>query len=281
MAPPVFGDLGKAARDVFGKDFHFGVFKLNCTHKSPTGVEVTSGGSHVLESGKVNANLETKYKCSDYGLTITEGWSTENVLNTDVVIDDKIAKGLKLALNTKFTPATGKAKGAIKSTYKADAISINADSTIDACPTLGAAGVAAYGNWLVGGQVGFDTAKSKLTRSSLAVGFSSKDLTLHSYTVDGSQYGGSLHSKVNKSLDAAVNVGFNASSNETTFGLGCKMALDDASSVRAKVDNNSKVGVSYQHKLRPGVTMTLSTLVDAANFGAGGHKVGLALDFES
>merc|ERR1711970_354300 len=179
------------------------------------------------------------YKCSDYGLTITEGWSTENVLNTDVVIDDKIAKGLKLALNTKFTPATGKAKGAIKSTYKADAISINADSTIDACPTL------------------------------------------HSYTVDGSQYGGSLHSKVNKSLDAAVNVGFNASSNETTFGLGCKLALDDASSVRAKVDNNSKVGVSYQHKLRPGVTMTLSTLVDAANFGAGGHKVGLALDFES
>jgi len=281
MSPPTFADLGKAARDVFGRDYHFGVVKLNCTHKSPAGVEVTSGGSHVLESGKVNANLETKYKCSDYGLTVTEGWSTDNVLSTDVVIDDKIAKGLKLALNTKFTPATGKAKAALKTTYKADALSLNGDSTLDACPTLGAAGVASYANWLVGGQVGFDTAKSKLTRSSIAVGYTSKDLTLHSFCVDGSQYGGSLHSKINKNLEGAVNVGYTASSNETTFAIGAKLALDESSSVRAKVDNSSKVGLGYQHKLRPGVKLTLSSLIDAASFNAGGHKVGLAIDFES
>ena len=29
MAPPTYGDLGKAARDVFGKGFHFGLVKLD------------------------------------------------------------------------------------------------------------------------------------------------------------------------------------------------------------------------------------------------------------
>ena len=29
MAPPTYGDLGKSARDVFGKGFHFGLVKLD------------------------------------------------------------------------------------------------------------------------------------------------------------------------------------------------------------------------------------------------------------
>ena len=29
MAPPTYSDLGKSARDVFGKGFHFGLLKLD------------------------------------------------------------------------------------------------------------------------------------------------------------------------------------------------------------------------------------------------------------
>lgn len=70
MSPPTFGDLGKQAKDIFGKGYNFGVVKLDCKSKSETGVEMTSGGTHVLESGKVNGNLETKYKCGEYGKCI-------------------------------------------------------------------------------------------------------------------------------------------------------------------------------------------------------------------
>lgn len=67
MAPPTYGDLGKAARDVFGKGYHFGVLKLDVKTKTPTGIEFSSGGSHNVESGKVVGTLETKYKKSEYG----------------------------------------------------------------------------------------------------------------------------------------------------------------------------------------------------------------------
>ena len=67
MAPPVYADLGKTSRDVFGKGYHFGVLKLNCKTKTSTGVEFTSGGSSNLDSGKVLGNLETKYKIPEYG----------------------------------------------------------------------------------------------------------------------------------------------------------------------------------------------------------------------
>lgn len=67
MSPPVYGDLGKQSRDVFGKGYHFGVLKLECKTKSDTGVEVTAGGSNAVETGKVSGNLETKYKLKEHG----------------------------------------------------------------------------------------------------------------------------------------------------------------------------------------------------------------------
>ena len=47
--------------------------------------------------------------CSLYvvGLTLTEKWNTDNILNTEVSVEDQIAKGLKLAFDTSFAPHTG------------------------------------------------------------------------------------------------------------------------------------------------------------------------------
>lgn len=53
MAPPYYADLGKKANDVFGKGYHFGVFKLDLKTKSQSGVEFTSGITSNQESGKV------------------------------------------------------------------------------------------------------------------------------------------------------------------------------------------------------------------------------------
>jgi voltage-dependent anion channel protein 2 len=39
--------------------------------------------------------------------------------------------------------------------------------------------------------------------------------------------------------------------------------------------------LDVQQKLRDGVTLTLSTLIDGKNFQQGGHKVGLALELEA
>ena len=67
MAPPTYGDLGKSARDVFGKGFHFGLVKLEAKTTSATGVAFTSAFTQNLASAKVLGNLETKYKCKEHG----------------------------------------------------------------------------------------------------------------------------------------------------------------------------------------------------------------------
>ena len=76
-------------------------------------------------------------------------------------------------------------------------------------------------------------------------------------------------------------LGWTASKNETSFGIGCKYTLDKNASLRAKVNNSSQVGLGYQQKLRDGVTITLSTLIDGKNVQQGGHKLGLALELEA
>merc|ERR1711997_923972 len=98
---------------------------------------------------------------------------------------------------------------------------------------------------------------------------------------DGDVFGASVFQKPNPNMETAVNMGWVASKNETTFGIGCKYILDKDASIRAKVNNSSHVGLGYQQKLRDGVTLTLSTLIDGRNFQAGGHKMGLALELEA
>lgn len=45
--------------------------------------------------------------CVCAGLTFTEKWNTDNVLNTEITIEDQITSGLKLAFDTSFAPQTG------------------------------------------------------------------------------------------------------------------------------------------------------------------------------
>ncbi|WP_411027384.1 hypothetical protein, partial [Salmonella sp. s54925] len=106
--PPKFDDLGKEARDVFGKDFAYGFFKLDGKTISKKGVEFTTALASSNETGKVNGNLQTKYKNPKYGLTFNEKWTTDNIITTDITIEDKLLKGLKLSFDTTFAPGSGK-----------------------------------------------------------------------------------------------------------------------------------------------------------------------------
>ena len=43
MAPATYGDLGKSAKDLFGKGYHFSLLKLDVKTKTASGVEFSSG----------------------------------------------------------------------------------------------------------------------------------------------------------------------------------------------------------------------------------------------
>jgi len=282
FVPPSYSDLGKSARDLFGKGFVYGQWKLDAKSKTSSGVEFSVAGNSNHDNSKTNGSLETKYKIPDYGMTLTEKWDTDNVLATEIQIEDQLAKGLKLSFDTTFAPATGKKSGKIKTSYKQDYVNLGCDVDFNfAGPTVNGAAVIGYQGWMAGYQMAFDTSKSQLTKSNFAVGYSTDDFTLHTNVNDGKEFAGSVFQKVNSDLQTGVQLSWHHDTGATLFGFAAKYSPDKDSTIRAKINNSSQVGLSYQHKVRDGVTLTLSSLIEGKNFSAGGHKVGLGLEFES
>jgi len=279
--PPTYGDLGKNARDLFSKGFNYGFYKFECKTKTNAGVEFTTNGNFNHES-KINGSLETKYKWSVYGLTFREKWNTDNTLGTEITIEDQLTKGLKLSFDTNFTPQTGKKSGKIKSSYKREYMNANVDVDFDfAGPTIHSALVLGHYGWLTGCQISFDTSKSKLTKNNLTIGYDGGDFILNTNVNDMSEFGGSYFHRLSKEIETGAQISWTAGSNATRLGLAAKYTPEKETTFRAKVSNNGQIGLSCQQKLKDGMTLTLSTLIEGKNFSAGGHKVGLGLDLEA
>jgi len=280
MAPPKYSDLGKQASDVFGKGFHFGLLKLEVKTKTDTGVEFTSGGSSNMDSGKISGNLETKYKVKDLGLTLSEKWTTDNTLNTTLDVVDKLLPGLKVSLETSFAPSTGSKSGKLKTEYKHEAAMVTADMDLGMTAINGSV-VVGHKGWLLGYQTCFDLAKSTMTKNNIGLGYAASDFVLHTSVNNGTDFNGSVYQKLSPALETGVSLGWTSAASNTSLGIGAKYVLEDGAAVKAKINNKCEIGLGYQQKLRDGVTVTLSTLVNSGNLNAGGHKVGLSLEMEA
>lgn len=282
MAPPCYADLGKEARDVFSKGYDFSFIKLDCKTKTSGGMEFNVSGSSNTESGKVTSSLETKYKVPEYGMTLKEKWSTDNVLSTEIAIEEKLIKGSKFSVNGTFVPLTGKRSGMMKSAFKAENIHLNADVDLDLKgPILRVSSVLGLKGWLFGAHTALDSGKSKLIKSNFALGYSTDDFVLHTNVNDGQEFGGAIYQKVNSNLETGVQLGWAAGNNATTFALGCVYSLDKDTSLRAKINNSSQIGLGISHRLRDGIKLTLSAMIDGRSFNQGGHKLGLGLDLDA
>jgi len=284
MAPPSYADLGKSARDLFSKGYHFGIFKLNCKTATVGGVEVSTGGTHSLDEGKVFGDLETKYKWPQHGLTLTEKWNTDNLLVTEISCQDKVMPGSKLSMEGSFSPDSGKKSGKLKSQYKSPNGTIDVDMTGGDSSNVLVNGslVLGYQGWLGGYQMAYDTAEGILKKNNFSVGFAGGDFQLNTSVDNGETFNGSLYQRVNSRLEAGVQLSWTAGGESSTrFGLGARYLLDPCTAVRCKVNNQSQIGLGFEQKIRDGITLTLSTFVDGKNFKAGGHKIGLCLEMES
>ncbi|KAB0362362.1 hypothetical protein FD754_006518, partial [Muntiacus muntjak] len=60
-----------------------------------------------------------------------------------------------------------------------------------------------------------------------------------------------------------------------------RISINLVTSLSAKVNNASLIGLGYTQTLQPGVKLTLSALIDSKNFSARGHKIGLRFELEA
>ncbi|PWA23108.1 hypothetical protein CCH79_00002476, partial [Gambusia affinis] len=279
--PPTYADLGKSARDVFTKGYGFGLIKLDVKTKSDNGLEFTSTCSGNTETSKVAGSLETKFKWAEHGLTFTEKWNTENTLETVVTVEDQLIKGLKLTVDSSFSPNTGKKGGKLKTAYKCDHVNLGCDVNYDINGTaIHGTAVVGFEGWLAGYQTTFEAGRNKVTQSNFAVGYKTDEFQLHTNVNDGTEFGGSIYQKVNNKLETAVNLAWTAGNSNTRFGIAAKYQIDSDASFSAKVNNSSLIGLGYTQTIKPGVKLSLSALLDGKNINTGGHKLGVGLEFQ-
>lgn len=282
MAPPQYADLGKAAKDLFNKGYNYGTVKLDVKTRTKNEIDFNITGEHNNDVQKSLGTLEAKYKSPAHGLSFVEKWNTDNILKAEVTLEDSIAKGLKITLDSSYSPASGKKSGVLKTSYKHDKFLLNTDVDLDlAGPVVHNALTIGHLGWLLGLQTSFDTAKSQLTRNNFAIGYAANDFTLHTNVNDGTEVGGSVYQRVNPQTELGVSLSWSSVNNQTRFALASKYQLDKYASVQAKVNNLSQIGLSYSQQLRDGVKLILSALVDGKNINGGGHKLGLGLEIEA
>merc|ERR1719397_1358082 len=237
MAPPSYSDIGKQARDVFGKGYHFGLVKLEVKSKTSSGVEFTAGGNTTTDGGKVTGSLETKYKIKEHGLSLTEKWTTDNSLNTTVDYE-------KLVLG--------------------------ADMNLSSSPLVNISASVGHGAYALGYQTAFDAGKSALTKHNLAVAYNAGDMIIHGTANDSKQFGAGVYLKNSPALETGITLATGGSGGNS-FAIGAKYALASDACIRAKVNNTSQIGLSYEQKLRDGIKMTLSTNLDGTKLNEPGQ----------
>lgn len=127
----------------------------------------------------------------------------------------------------------------------------------------------------------FDHTNNKLNNTTLAAGYQGADFSVTANLLNTNEITGSLYQKLNPKLETGVTLNWKTDASSTKFNLGAVYKLDCCTSVRAKVNNSSQISLGFKHKLRKGIDLTLSALIDGQNLNQGGHKLGLGFEFES
>ena len=148
-------------------------------------------------------------------------------------------------------------------------------------PTFSGASVFQYEGWYLGCQGAYAADSGRLVSNNFAMGYEGENFTVHGAVSSLSEVLASAYQRVNDRTEVALQTNYNMQSNNVLLALGGKYTLDDGAVFRAKVSNGGQVGLGYSQNLRDGVKLTLSALIEGKTLNQGGHKLGVALDFDA
>jgi len=287
--PPSWKDLGKASNDLLSKDYHFHGTTLEVKTKTPNGVTFKAGGFRDSKSNLINGDIEAKYVDFKHGLTITQAWTTSNVLRSQVEIDNQIAKGVKLDLNTSLHPDKGNKTALLNAVYKQSGVHTRAALDIFKGPVFTADTVVGRDGMLLGAEAGYNVTDGSLTKFAVALGYNQPDyaVTLHGLN-SLNTFSASYYHRVSADVEAGAKAIYD---NKSTHGgvaleLGTKAYLDQASFIKAKINNSGVVALGYTQALRPGVKVSFGLALDTTRLNEASptgpaHKAGASFIFES
>jgi hypothetical protein len=91
----------------FKKNVDYGTVKLDVKTRTKNDIDFNITGEHNNDVQKSLGTLEAKYTAPQQGLTFVEKWNTDNILKSELTLENNLLQGLKLTLDTSYAPATG------------------------------------------------------------------------------------------------------------------------------------------------------------------------------
>lgn len=286
--PPSWRDLGKSAGDLLQKDYPIQGTSLEVKTLTPSNVTFKVAGQR-SQDAQIAGDIEGKYVDFKNGLTVTQAWTTANLLRTQVEVDNLVAKGLKFDLATALNPAKAQKSAILTAIYKQPSLHTRATVDLFKGPTFTADTVVGRDGFLVGAEASYDVTTGAITRYAGAVGFSAPEyaVTLHGLG-NLSTFSASYYHKVSKDVEAGAKAIYDTKStlNGVAIEVGAKTYLDNAAFIKTKINNSGVLCLGYTQALRPGVKAAFGLALDTTRIndptaGQAAHKVGASFTFNS
>jgi voltage-dependent anion channel protein 2 len=278
MAAPVkYADIGKSVSDLLTKDIPVNSVKLEANTQTVSGVKFTVSGSRANETGVASAELKAKYYDAANGITFTDSYDTSGALKASAELADAPVKGVRAVLDTTFSPS-GKSPYGVKITagYKREYINLN--TTVDVLQGPNVAADLTFGNreFVFGALVNV----REKTSYDLALGYAQPDYAVAFHARNQLQrFSVSYYHQVDARLSAGAVASYSLDGKDSvSVEAGTNYVLDKDSSVKARIDNNTRIGLGYTQRLRPGVKATFGTVIDPSK---GTTQIGLNLNLDA
>lgn len=250
--PGLYSDIGKKAKDLLTRDYNYDQ-KLSISTCTASGLGVTSTAVKKGRLYTADVVSQLKYKQA----TVDVKFDANSNISSTITVSE-IFPSTKAIATIKF-PDSNSGKLEVQHFHHhaafSSSVGFKQSPTIDVSATIGAQGVA------FGAEVAFDTASKAFTKYGAAL-----SLTKPSYVASlilenkGDSLRASYMHHIDEKQKICVVNEFTRkfSSNENIVTVGGSYALDNQTTVRARLNNNGKLGALLQHELKPKSILTLS-----------------------
>ena len=170
------------------------------------------------------------------GLSLTQTWTTANVLQTKVELDNKIAYGLKAEAITDFVPKSQAFGAKVNLYFKQPNFNARAFFDVLKGPIANVDAVLGHEGFLVGAEAGYDAQKAAITRYAAAIGYSQPEYSAAITASNNlSVFAASYYHKVNSQVEAGAKATWDSkSSNNVGLEVASKYRLDPASFAKVR-----------------------------------------------
>jgi voltage-dependent anion channel protein 2 len=194
-----------------------------------TRLDTPYGVNHSIVLTPGNAMLLMFYQRA--GLSLTQSWSTANVLGTKVELDNMIAKGLKAEALTDFVPSSQKFGAKLNLYFKQPNFNARAFFDVLKGPVANVDAVLGHEGWLVGAEAGYDVQKAGITKYAAAVGYTAPEYSASITSTNNlSVFAASYYHKVSSQVEAGAKATWDSKgSNNVGMEVAGKYRVDPTS----------------------------------------------------